>query len=359
MKALIIDSSEKQANIGLINEEKIINYKMDEGKSHSQFLLKDIENLLIENNLELKNLDYLSVNVGPGSFTGVRIGLSFVKAFMCVLNVKTVVINNFEIINKNILNKNSEYFVLISSNNEEFYYAHFKNDKINYGYSNLEEFNNVINSNKLNVYCLKEELEEFKGVNNITGVLKNDDSFIKVSIDKINKKEFYDINEISPLYIKKSQAEQGLQLKIDQNLELRENTKIEELVKLESLCFDEENYSEKSLLDDINNENRKQFFAYYNNELIGYINFETILNEASLFKICVLNEFRNYKVGSKLMQKMIDYCKEKGINKVFLEVDNKNNPAIKLYGKFNFYKISERKNYYKNGDNAIIYQLDL
>ena len=59
------------------------------------------------------------------------------------------------------------------------------------------------------------------------------------------------------------------------------------------------------------------------------------------------------------MQKMIDYCKQKNISKIFLEVDDKNLPAISLYEKFNFKQIDKRKNYYKNGNSAIIYELKL
>lgn len=358
MNTLIINSSEKQAEIGLVINDKIINYKMDETKSHSEFLLKEIEDLLVKNNLDILDIDSFGVNVGPGSFTGVRIGISFVKAFMCAKNIKTVVINNFEIIEDNIENKPKEFFVLLSRNNDEFYYAKF-DEKITYGYSNEENFNNVINAKNLNCYIKEDEKEVFKGIKNLTSLKIKNDSYINVALNKIKNYDFKLINDISPLYIKKSQAEQGLQNKINENLEILDSVKLEDLVKLESLCFSEENYSETLLKQDLENDNRKQFFAYYNNELIGYINFETILDEANLFKVCVLNEFRNYGIGFKLMQKMIDYCKQKNISKIFLEVDDKNLPAISLYEKFNFKQIDKRKNYYKNGNSAIIYEFKL
>ena len=229
MNTLIINSSEKQAEIGLVINDKIINYKMDETKSHSEFLLKEIEDLLVKNNLDILDIDSFGVNVGPGSFTGVRIGISFVKAFMCAKNIKTVVINNFEIIEDNIENKPKEFFVLLSSNNDEFYYAKL-DEKITYGYSNEENFNNVVNDKNLNCYIKEEEKEVFKGIKNLISL-------------KIKNNDFKLINDISPLYIKKSQAEQGLQNKINEKLVILESIKLEELVKLESLCFSEENYS--------------------------------------------------------------------------------------------------------------------
>ena len=81
MKLLAINSSVKEAQICLINEDNRIIKEMDESKSHSEFLLKEIDNLLIANEVDISEIDCLSVNIGPGSFTGIRIGISFVKAF--------------------------------------------------------------------------------------------------------------------------------------------------------------------------------------------------------------------------------------------------------------------------------------
>ena len=54
---------------------------------------------------------------------------------------------------------------------------------------------------------------------------------------------------------------------------------------LEKTCFQDESYSKKLLEADLNLENRIQYFAYFNNELIGYINFEVVLDEINLLKI--------------------------------------------------------------------------
>jgi len=103
MKLLAINSSEKQAEISLLNKNTKIVHKMDATKSHSEFLLQEIENLLKNNNLTIQDIDFLSVNIGPGSFTGIRIGISFVKAFIMALNQKAVCVSNFDIISYNII----------------------------------------------------------------------------------------------------------------------------------------------------------------------------------------------------------------------------------------------------------------
>lgn len=357
MKILAIDSSKKQAQISLfVNKQSFVHF-MDESKSHSEFLLKEIEDFLTLHNTTIQEIDFLSVNVGPGSFTGIRIGISFVKAFMCALNQKSVVVNNFELIDFNIKNKPQSYFVVLGSNNADFYFAKYENGKVSYGFTNKENLNKITSNSSQQVFCSVRECEIFDGVNNLVGIVVEEDSFIKISKQKVENGEFALINEISPLYIKKSQAEIGLLQKIDQNLKILEQANIKDLSVLEQKCF-EDAYSETLLKADLENQNRHKFFAYFDNELVGYINFEKTFDEINLFKICVLEEFREYGIATKLMQKMIEFFEnDKNLKSIFLEVDSANKSAIKLYEKFGFKQISSRKKYYKNGDDALIFEL--
>jgi len=355
MKLLAINSSEKQAEISLLNKNTKIVHKMDATKSHSEFLLQEIENLLKNNNLTIQDIDFLSVNIGPGSFTGIRIGISFVKAFIMALNQKAVCVSNFDIISYNIINKPENYYVVLNSNNEDIYFCKFTNNKKEYGFINTKDLINISKNQNLNIYCNE---HDFQDINEFIKVKINEESFLNISIQKVEDKDFSTITEINPLYIKKSQAEQQLQDKILSSLVISQNVNLLDLEKLEKLCFEEDYYSKNLLENDIKLENRKQYFAYYNNELIGYINFEVVLDEITLLKICVLKEFRNFNIASKLMEKMLEYKKENNINKIFLEVDSKNLPAIKLYEKFNFKQENIRKNYYKNGDDALILVLN-
>ena len=351
MKILAINSSEKQAEISLVNENIKIVYKMDATKSHSEFLLQEIEDLLTKNNLTIQDIEFLSVNIGPGSFTGIRIGISFVKAFILALNQKAVCVSNFDIISYNIIDKPKNYFVVLKSNNQEVYFCHYKNNQKTYGFNKLENLKQISESENAQIFSSNLEFNEFDFVNKVE---IKEDSFINLSQEKVIKGEFCEISHINPLYIKKSQAEQQLQDKILSNLKITTDVDIVDLEKLEKLCFEEDFYSKSLLEADLKLENRIQYFAFYNNELIGYINFEVVVDEINLLKICVLKEFRNFNIASILIEKMLEYKREKNLNKIFLEVDSKNLPAIKLYEKFNFKQENIRKNYYKNGDDALI-----
>lgn len=86
------------------------------------------------------------------------------------------------------------------------------------------------------------------------------------------------------------------------------------------------------------------------NEILGFAGFKKTLDTADIMNIVVRKDFRNKKIGKKLLTSLIQKAKEQDIKTVFLEVNSKNLPALKLYENIGFKKIGIRKNYYKNSD---------
>ena len=95
-----------------------------------------------------------------------------------------------------------------------------------------------------------------------------------------------------------------------------------------------------------------------NSKIIGFAGIKVILPDADIMNIVVKKDFRNQGIGSLLLKELINLSKSLNIKNLFLEVNEKNTPAISLYNKFGFKKIRIRKNYYKN-NNAIVMRLDL
>lgn len=95
-----------------------------------------------------------------------------------------------------------------------------------------------------------------------------------------------------------------------------------------------------------------------NSKIIGFAGIKVILPDADIMNIIVKKDFRNQGIGSLLLKELINLSKSLNIKNLFLEVNEKNTPAILLYNKFGFKKISTRKNYYKD-NNAIVMRLDL
>ena len=88
MKILGIDSSAKSASAAITDGDKVLGcFYTNTGLTHSQTLMPMIESLLKYSNTSLDDIDLIAVNKGPGSFTGVRIGVAAAKGIADVKKI--------------------------------------------------------------------------------------------------------------------------------------------------------------------------------------------------------------------------------------------------------------------------------
>ena len=88
------------------------------------------------------------------------------------------------------------------------------------------------------------------------------------------------------------------------------------------------------------------FLAKLDEKVVGYGGMYTVLDEGYITNIGVLPEFRRMGLGAKIVNKLIDFSKEKRLSFLSLEVRVSNNAAIKLYKNFEFKEAGQRKNFY-------------
>ncbi len=80
MKILGIDTATPILALGIIEEDKVLSeIRFNAGQTHAQVLLLSIDKILKQASLELEDLDGIAISIGPGSFTGLRIGLATAK----------------------------------------------------------------------------------------------------------------------------------------------------------------------------------------------------------------------------------------------------------------------------------------
>ena len=95
---LHINTSGSEATIALGNEHSIIaQLENKDQNSHASFLHKAIENVLQHANEKLENIDVVTVSNGPGSYTGLRVGLSAAKGICYALQKPLILINTLQI----------------------------------------------------------------------------------------------------------------------------------------------------------------------------------------------------------------------------------------------------------------------
>ena len=90
------------------------------------------------------------------------------------------------------------------------------------------------------------------------------------------------------------------------------------------------------------------------NLIIGICVFQVVLDEAQINYFVVKEKFRKKGFGSYLMDFLIKNCEKLNIKKLFLEVSNTNFTAEKFYSRFDFSTVGIRRNYYKDGSDALL-----
>lgn len=96
-KILCFDVSNNSCSVAVSFGQEIISFEEELRPSmQAERLMVMIQSVLINSSLKYQDLDYLAVTVGPGSFTGVRIGLAAAKGIIHATNIRAIGITNFE-----------------------------------------------------------------------------------------------------------------------------------------------------------------------------------------------------------------------------------------------------------------------
>lgn len=261
MKILAIDTSSKNASIAITeNEEKLMELNNADEKMHSQKLMPMIDEAFKKTGLTLDDIELLTCCLGPGSFTGVRIGIATAKAFADCKNIPAVGVNSLEELAYNL---NTEGYVcsLIDAGHGNIYTGFFEIQKDENNrlqtvqnkltFLNLKEDgktseeklitflkNNIKKSqkNKINQDDTEKECIYFVGDATVTyehllhNLKSSFDNYIiklanhyqnvasgitlaKVGYIKYKNGEYGDSSILSPVYLRKSQAEIELEEK--------------------------------------------------------------------------------------------------------------------------------------------------
>lgn len=129
MNILSIDTTTTVANVSLDISNTVINKRLDNTITHSEKLLPLIDECLKENKLKISDIGTFCVTTGPGSFTGLRIGIATIKGFAKTSNAKIFATNSLEVIAYEAIIKNlkNKYILsLMDARNNRAYYSLYK-----------------------------------------------------------------------------------------------------------------------------------------------------------------------------------------------------------------------------------------
>ena len=118
-------------------------------------------------------------------------------------------------------------------------------------------------------------------------------------------------------------------------------------------------WSKKQWTNELKKEGVKSFCILISNLVIGICVFHVVLDEAQINFFVISEKFRKKGFGSYLMSYLIKQCKKLNITKLFLEVSHTNVTAQKFYSRFDFFTVGRRRNYYKDGSDALLKEKNL
>ena len=101
------------------------------------------------------------------------------------------------------------------------------------------------------------------------------------------------------------------------------------------------------------------FVAEENGVVLGYAGFWLVVDEAELMKIAVDVPYRRRGLAGALLVAVLDEARQQGAACLLLEVRETNEAARALYEKYGFHAYSIRKQYYSDGENAVLYKRKL
>lgn len=146
MISLFIDTSLSDVSIALVKEGNLLSIIHNNiPGEHSIYVSKYLEDILKENNLSPKEVDEIIVVNGPGSFTGIRIGVTIAKIFAYLQNIRIVTITSLL---ARVIGVHSKYILSrIDAKHGNYYIGLYDENynKIREEFANTEEMNKIIN----------------------------------------------------------------------------------------------------------------------------------------------------------------------------------------------------------------------
>lgn len=217
MKILAVDTSSSVCSVAILEDDNLIDKnEIDDGRTHSENLMPLLDELLKRNSIDIKNIDMIACTVGPGSFTGIRIGVATIKPIAEVLNIKVASIMSLEALAKNVEDRDTIVSLIDARNNQVYCGVFDKNynkkedyiaDDINEVIKVLEKYekvtvvgNGAILHKELLINSLKNV--EFSENNKQTA-----ENVGKIGYKKYLENDLCTADTIMPVYLRKSQAE--------------------------------------------------------------------------------------------------------------------------------------------------------
>ena len=214
MKILGIDTSTKNLCLGLYVDGKFYEYNLQLGRNLSSLLVPSVKRVIDAVGLKIADIDYFACGIGPGSFTGMRIGLAAIKGLSVVRNRPVIGVPSLDILAKNAQLKDRLIVTALDARRDLIYCSSYKYEKgilkrrSEYSLLSLDEFVRKFRAKPI-VLGDAVALYRDKILARIKGAIVFDKDYwglkahnlMELALFKIKAKQFSSALTIKPIYL--------------------------------------------------------------------------------------------------------------------------------------------------------------
>lgn len=338
-----IDTSDKYLFVALCQDDKVLSLTQYEAwQRQSEYLVEEIQKAFEASSVKKSDLQAVVSSVGPGSYTGVRIGLTVAKTMAFAMKLPLFLVSSLEMLQA----YPSPCICCSNARSKRSYFAVYRDGKavIPDCIKTNEEVLQFVQEHPDYVLCGDLGYLGLEGKD--YGPLEN----FRRCLDESHRCP--EVHVARPVYLKDDYSVTNMKTIVRKTIPSDVST----ILDIEKECFSEP-YSEHNLLYELTeNPFGHVYSALVDGAVVGYIDFNITFNSATINRIAVKEAFRRKGVGNLLLGQVLKDCeaeKDEVVEFLTLEVRSSNAPAIAFYKKHRFEPVTTKKQYYEDGEDAI------
>lgn len=346
MKVLAIDTSSDRLLIGLADGDRIrAEYNGVVDRNHSERIVIAIDSVLREGDISPTDLDALAVLTGPGSFTGLRVGVATALGLAQAWRKRILAVSNVELA-RQVWGAVPEAPVLaIHCRGNEYYVADFERDlRLVSAAEAAREFGDKVfvgagaarladAAAHLKRPLRVETPATWSGGTMALAIARSAAQWPE--LDPVN----LDVN-----YILKSQPEMRRDRSQPKIVDLTA-TDMTDVMAIEQEAFSDP-WDHENFAADIANEHVITLAARLQGRCVGYLSCIALEDYGYIANVAVHRDYRSRGIGQAILNELEERLRQRSIDSMVLDVRVSNQPAIKFYEKYGFQVLTRRKGFY-------------
>jgi len=219
-----IETSTPQASVAIATATEIVaGYQLGRGKSHDEMLVPTIKRLLDDAGLEWRRLNGVAVGLGPGLFTGLRVGVATAKALATTLGIQLVGFSSLDVLAHKVRYSRRVICTCVDARRKEVFWAFyrpvpggvqrltdFRCASVNHCVSEIEARGEpvlAVGNGPLVYRAAFEPLGDRAEVAGVVDSTPNAVPLTELAVSRLEREDWDRVGDVKPLYCRRSDAE--------------------------------------------------------------------------------------------------------------------------------------------------------